>query len=168
MPWSTAKDCRCGSSFTPLRSRIATGPGWCSTRYDDASRGSNLSGPMCGYNAWQVDAAVAKVPLLRMEIVKRSDDMKGFAVLPRRWVVERTFSWVRAQPASHQGLREPRGNPSHFRHSRLHPARSLAAGRDVGRGPRHTMTKIGKPDYEGTFVGTRGNGRDAPIAAVRR
>src|SRR3984893_4097152 len=35
-----------------------------------------------GYNAWQVDAAVAKVPLLRMEIVKRSDDMKGFIVLP--------------------------------------------------------------------------------------
>jgi transposase len=30
---------------------------------------------------------------LRMEIVKRSDDMKGFVVLPRRWVVERTFSW---------------------------------------------------------------------------
>ena len=34
-----------------------------------------------------------KVPLLRMEIVKRSDEMKGFVVLPRRWVVERTFSW---------------------------------------------------------------------------
>jgi transposase len=30
---------------------------------------------------------------LRIEIVKRSDDMKGFVVLPRRWVVERTFSW---------------------------------------------------------------------------
>jgi transposase len=45
------------------------------------------------YNARQVDAAVAKVPLLRMEIVKRSDDMKGFVVLPRRWVIERTFSW---------------------------------------------------------------------------
>jgi transposase len=28
-----------------------------------------------------------------MEIVKRSDEMKGFVVLPRRWVVERTFSW---------------------------------------------------------------------------
>ena len=26
------------------------------------------------------------------------------------------------------------------------------------------MTKVGKPDYEGTFVGTRGNGRDAPRA----
>jgi transposase len=45
-----------------------------------------------GYNAWQVDVAVAKVPLLRMEIVKRSDNMKGFVVLPCRWVVERTFS----------------------------------------------------------------------------
>ena len=46
-----------------------------------------------GYNAWQVDAAVAKVPRLRLAIVKRSDDVKGFVVLPRRWVVERTFSW---------------------------------------------------------------------------
>ena len=46
-----------------------------------------------GYNAWQVNAAVAKVPLLRVEIVKRRDEMKGFAVLPRRWVGERTFSW---------------------------------------------------------------------------
>jgi hypothetical protein len=27
-----------------------------------------------GYNAWQVDATVAKAPLLRMDIVKRSDD----------------------------------------------------------------------------------------------
>ena len=46
-----------------------------------------------GYNAWQVDAAVAKVPSLRMDIVKWSDEVKGFVVLPRRWVVERTFSW---------------------------------------------------------------------------
>jgi len=28
-----------------------------------------------------------------LEIVKRSDDAKGFVVLPRRWVVERTFAW---------------------------------------------------------------------------
>ena len=46
-----------------------------------------------GTNAWQVKAAVAKVPVLRLEIVKRGDGIKGFAVLPRRWVVERTFSW---------------------------------------------------------------------------
>lgn len=29
-----------------------------------------------------------------LEIVKRSDDVKGFKVLPRRWVAERTFAWL--------------------------------------------------------------------------
>jgi putative transposase len=29
-----------------------------------------------------------------VEIVKRSDDADGFVVLPRRWVVERTFGWL--------------------------------------------------------------------------
>jgi transposase len=47
-----------------------------------------------GYNSWQVDAALAKVPRLRMEIVQRSDDRKRFVILPRRWVVERTLSWL--------------------------------------------------------------------------
>ena len=34
------------------------------------------------------------MPCLATEIVKRSDAAKGFEVLPRRWVVERTFSWL--------------------------------------------------------------------------
>ncbi|ESY41033.1 hypothetical protein X745_32525, partial [Mesorhizobium sp. LNJC374B00] len=29
-----------------------------------------------------------------VEIIRRSDDQKGFEVLPRRWVVERTFGWM--------------------------------------------------------------------------
>ncbi len=29
-----------------------------------------------------------------VQVVKRTDDMKGFVVLPRRWVVERTFGWL--------------------------------------------------------------------------
>jgi putative transposase len=29
-----------------------------------------------------------------LEIVKRNDDVKGFQVLPHRWVVERTFGWL--------------------------------------------------------------------------
>lgn len=29
-----------------------------------------------------------------LEIVKRTDDLAGFHVLPRRWVVERTFGWL--------------------------------------------------------------------------
>ncbi|MFF0147666.1 transposase [Amycolatopsis sulphurea] len=31
---------------------------------------------------------------LTITIVKRSDDTKGFVVLPRRWVAERTFGWL--------------------------------------------------------------------------
>ena len=29
-----------------------------------------------------------------LEIVNKPEDQKGFAVLPRRWVVERTFAWL--------------------------------------------------------------------------
>lgn len=45
------------------------------------------------YNAGQVKRAAAAQPPLRVEIVKRPDDISGFIVLPRSWVVERTFSW---------------------------------------------------------------------------
>jgi putative transposase len=31
---------------------------------------------------------------LTLEIVKRRDNARSFAVLPRRWVVERTFAWL--------------------------------------------------------------------------
>ena len=34
---------------------------------------------------------------LKVEVVKRSDDTSGFKVLPRRWVVERTFGWLMRQ-----------------------------------------------------------------------
>jgi putative transposase len=33
-------------------------------------------------------------PKLKVEVVKRSDDTRGFKVLPHRWVVERTFGWL--------------------------------------------------------------------------
>jgi Transposase DDE domain len=85
------------------------------------------------YNAWPVDAAVAKVPRLRLEIVKRRDDMKGFVVLPRRWLVERTFSWFGRNRRLGQGLREPCRNPGHFRYPRLHPTGPQAARQGVGR-----------------------------------
>ena len=28
-----------------------------------------------------------------LQIVKRCDDVKGFVILPKRWIVERTFGW---------------------------------------------------------------------------
>jgi putative transposase len=30
---------------------------------------------------------------IRLEITKRSDKAKGFVVIPKRWIVERTFGW---------------------------------------------------------------------------
>lgn len=36
-------------------------------------------------------------PKLKVEVVKRSDDAQGFVILPRRWVVERTFGWLMRQ-----------------------------------------------------------------------
>lgn len=29
-----------------------------------------------------------------LEIVKRNDTIAGFAVLPKRWIIERTFGWL--------------------------------------------------------------------------
>ncbi|MFE2571433.1 IS5 family transposase [Streptomyces mirabilis] len=46
-----------------------------------------------GYTGVLVDWAKEKLQLT-LQIVKRSDDMKGFVVLPRRWVVERTLGWL--------------------------------------------------------------------------
>uniref|UniRef100_UPI00315894B7 transposase n=1 Tax=Streptomyces sp. WZ-12 TaxID=3030210 RepID=UPI00315894B7 len=46
-----------------------------------------------GYAGRLVDWATEKLQLT-LEIVKRSDDCAGFVVLPRRWVVERTLSWL--------------------------------------------------------------------------
>ena len=39
-------------------------------------------------------AAAALITELDVEIVKRFDLASGFVVLPRRWVVERTFAWL--------------------------------------------------------------------------
>jgi hypothetical protein len=104
---------------------------------------------------------VAKVPRLPLEIVKWRDDMKGFVVLPRRWI-ERTFSWFGRNRHLAKGLREPRRNPRHLHYARLYPAWPQAAPQGVGRGPRYTVAKVGKSDCEGTFVGASGNDEDAP------
>lgn len=46
-----------------------------------------------GY-AGQLVAWVAAFAGWVLEIVKRSDDVQGFEVLPHRWIVERTFGWL--------------------------------------------------------------------------
>ena len=48
-----------------------------------------------GYQGPQFAKALAKVlPHLDVEIVKRSDRVSGFVVLPKRWIVERSIAWL--------------------------------------------------------------------------
>ena len=49
---------------------------------DGGYAGANCETPSTGIGDWT------------LEIIKRSDTAKGFEVLPRRWVVERTFAWL--------------------------------------------------------------------------
>jgi putative transposase len=49
---------------------------------DGGYAGDKLREALKGHGDWNI------------EIIKRSDTAKGFEVLPRRWVVERTFAWL--------------------------------------------------------------------------
>jgi len=71
------------------------------------------------------------VPLLRLEIVKRSDDTKGFVVRPRRWVVERTFSWFGRDRRLGKDFENLPETLDAF--ATLHPARSQTACQGVDR-----------------------------------
>ena len=51
-----------------------------------------------GYTGEAFAESVKEIrPLLEVDVVKRSEDQKGFKVLHRRWVVERTFGWLMRQ-----------------------------------------------------------------------
>jgi transposase len=48
-----------------------------------------------GYRGPKFQKALAgTLPNLEVDIVKRSDQIKAFAVLPKRWIVERTIAWL--------------------------------------------------------------------------
>jgi putative transposase len=46
------------------------------------------------YNGALLNELFAKPRRWRLEVVKRTDAAGGFKLLPRRWVVERTFGWL--------------------------------------------------------------------------
>jgi len=46
-----------------------------------------------GYQGPKMAATVARTGAWKLEIVKRTE-LHRFAVLPKRWVVERTFAWI--------------------------------------------------------------------------
>ena len=62
-----------------------------------------------GYSGQPMLQWVAQVCGWLFEVIKRSDDAQGFVVLPRRWVVERTFAWLgrfRRLSKDYEGLPE--------------------------------------------------------------
>jgi len=89
-----------------------------------------------------------------MEIVKRSDDIKGFVVLPRRWVVERTFSWF----GRNRRLAKDFENLTETLATFVTLASIQLALRRLARALVLMM--------EETFAGAPGNDRDAPIPDI--
>lgn len=48
-----------------------------------------------GYSGQEFERQVQEIrPKVEVDVIKRSDDVPGFKVLPRRWAVERTFGWL--------------------------------------------------------------------------
>lgn len=47
-----------------------------------------------GYQGPKAAKAAARMGKWRIEIVERSAQAIGFEVLPKRWIVERTFGWI--------------------------------------------------------------------------
>src|SRR5712675_2154651 len=47
-----------------------------------------------GYAGEKLPKALKRIGEWTVEIIERSDTAQGFEVLPRRWVVERTFAWL--------------------------------------------------------------------------
>ena len=48
-----------------------------------------------GYQGCKFQTAMKRtMAQVNVEIVKRSDSVKAFVVLPKRWIVERTIAWL--------------------------------------------------------------------------
>jgi len=59
------------------------------------------------YSGTETAAAGKRTGKVALEIVKRSDNAKGFVVVAKRWIVERTFGWLGRCRRLAKGLREP-------------------------------------------------------------
>jgi transposase len=84
-----------------------------------------------GYAGRLVEWAAENLQLT-LEIVRRTDDTTGFVVLPRRWVVERTLSWLMR---SRRLVRDYETLPAMHEAMLLWSMTMLMSGRLAGRRP---------------------------------
>jgi len=47
-----------------------------------------------GYQGPRAATAAARTGSWKLQIVKRRDAAIGFEIIPKRWIVERTFAWI--------------------------------------------------------------------------
>ena len=66
---------------------------WLLNEHRDALKGLDILRVDQGYKAMFVDW-VLKYMSCTVEVITKPADHVGFAVLPKRWVVERTFAWL--------------------------------------------------------------------------
>ena len=90
-----------------MRSSTRTGVASCSNRIRRASKIATAADRFCESSrrifpfiqrvfadSGYAGEKVAKATLIAVEIVRKNPDQVGFAVNPRRWVVERFFAWI--------------------------------------------------------------------------
>ena len=90
-----------------MRSWTRTGAASCSNRIRRVSKTAMVADRFCGIRAASSRSSngsfadsgyagekVAKATLIAVEIVRKNADQVGFAVNPRRRVVERFFAWI--------------------------------------------------------------------------
>jgi len=92
-----------------------------------------------GYAGKLVTWAAAKLkPRLALEIVKRPDDLHTFKVLPRRWVVERTLSWITRHRRT---VRDYERLPAHHE-TYVHWAMIIVMTRRLARKPQPARPQV--------------------------
>jgi transposase len=81
-----------------------------------------------GYQGPEFQSAMKRIlARLELEIVKRLGHAKGFVVLPKRWIVERTLAWLgrRRRLAKDWEMPQPQG--ARLPAPRLHPPHAAKA-----------------------------------------
>ncbi|WP_265638782.1 transposase, partial [Acidiphilium sp. PA] len=89
-PHQAAPANRAAAMESQVTPKIQGVPGW-------TLRGSLLQANLHadgGYAGPKLNGRLAKIGKWTIQIDKRSDTASGFELLPRRWVVERTFAWL--------------------------------------------------------------------------